>query len=163
MKSQELFPTLVISFVQNHVMWAVFFFFFCSLPSPSCSPVSCFFCLFCHLVALSFLCLSLPPSAFVSPLWFSSWESLAPVRSRHHPRALFSCISMRRWALNNIRSQQTFKRARLASYMIGWCAVLLLLGALVFWRRGRESQSRERFGSFMGLNLPLYGVEGSLR
>lgn len=65
------------------------------------------------------------------------------------PCAPFLCTSMCWWALNNIHSQQTFKRAWLASYMMGWCAVLLL-GVLVFWcterKRGREKE-REMFGS----------------
>lgn len=98
---------------------------------------------------------------FSSLVFFVGESSSCQIKAS--PHALSSCVSMRWWALNNIHSQQTFKRARLASYMICWCAVLLLLGALVFWRRGRDSQSRERFGSFMGLNLPLCGEEGSLR
>lgn len=157
MKSQELFPTPVISFVHNHVMWAFF-----SL-SPSCSPVSCFFCLFCHLAALSFLCLSLPPSAFVSPLWFLFVGESSSCQIKASPPCFVLLHLHALMSLEQHTQPTNLQTCRLASYMIGWCAVLLLLGAPVFWRRGRGSQSRERFGSFMGLNLPLYGVEGSLR
>lgn len=81
-----------------------------------------------------------PPSLFALP----AGESHSCQIFKAAPCALFPCISMHWWVLNNIHSQQTFKRAQLASYMIGWCAVLLLLlllGALVFRQKG--SQSRE--------------------
>lgn len=98
-----------------------------------------------------FIPLSLLLSACFSSLLFSLGNSDCCQIFKASPHALFLCISMHWWALNNIHSQQTFKRAWLASYMMGWCAVLLLLGALVFWRRERERdrQRRERFGSFM--------------
>lgn len=86
------------------------------------------------------------PHLFLLSLCLSLWASHTLVRSsRHHPALCSPASPMRWWALNNTLSQQTFKRAWLASYMMGWCALLLLLGALVFWRRerGRETEQRE--------------------
>lgn len=96
------------------------------------SPVL-FHCFLCYLVIFSpsYICLSF--------LVFFLGES-SSCQIKASPHALFSCISMCWWALNNIHSQQTFQRARLASYMIGSYVVLSLFSALVFFCRERERE-----------------------
>lgn len=125
-------------------------------PFFSCSPVSCFLCRFlslCHFL----LSLSLPLYAFVSP--FSVGESHTVrllLDLQGITRTLFSCISMRWWALNNRHSQQTFK---CASYMMGWCAaLLLLLGVHVFWARERPKAERGLALSWNRPNFPPFVV-----
>lgn len=96
----------------------------------------CFF--HCHFLLPPFCALV---SSFSFPLSVGVSDSCQIFKAS--PCTLFPCISMRWWALNNIYSQQTFKRAWLASYMMAWCAVLLL-GVLVFWHSESEPKQRER-------------------
>lgn len=110
-----------------------------------------------------FLSLALAPSSL---FWLSPWASHAPVRSsRRHPGALFLCISMRWWALNNTHaSRRKRNKKNLQTCPAGIlhdglrCRVLvllLLLVALVFWCRQRGSGGR--LGPFHGPNsAPLW-------
>lgn len=163
----------------SHPLWLstqVFFYlaslrlhlFHCSLLG--CSRASCFLYLsfHCHFLLLY---LSIPTSlslciCFLLSLCLSLWASQTLVRSsKHHPNALFLCIFMRWWALNNTHSQQTFKRARLASYMLGWCAALLLVGCSCFlMQRERKPEQREVWLFHeVGLILLLCGRVESVR
>lgn len=55
------------------------------------APVSCFLCLFFHLVIVSRLCLSLPLAAFVSPIvWLLSDQGITPCFVLQHLHALMS-------------------------------------------------------------------------